>query len=356
MKRTISFLLLLCMIPCFVLSEETDDYVCAQLGDSGVDVEIVLHKCAEMGFIKDLPEGADEYLEEYSASILAMEKALGFTEDGIIHLSEFEELELAVCVGSDDQQVKQMLEWLYELGYITQTLPEPHTIYEKKYETSVKNAERKLGLQADGILLKSEQSVITKQKLPKLDAVKTVSAYHNNGKVTVNWSAVKGAVSYTIYKNGTDYKKVIGKTSFVDENAHMGDNYEYYVKAVSYLRKSDSSKKVSVEVPIKYISVTLKDLRSSGNKYLTQDTKYVKLGNMKVVSLKVSGKDLKIDVSQKIGNVNYSATLIMEDYKNWTGKSIYDYRNTVKTVSGQAYVESAGYYPVLIMTSVNYSW
>jgi hypothetical protein len=359
--KKIAILLMVCLLVFGAAgtAEETD-YIFAQPGDSGGDVEILLLKCAELGFIKELPEGTDEYPEEYRETIQNMEKALGLTEDGVIWLSEFEELETAVGVGTESPQVKDMLERLFELGYIREVLPEPHTVYEKKYEAAVKKAEKALELQADGILTASEQSAIKNKcrTLPQLDQVKTCSARYGSGKVTVSWGAVKGAVSYTVYRNGMMLQTVNGKTSFVDTDAHMGDYLEYYVKAKSYLRSGPISKTASVEVPITYKSATLKDLHNSGDQYLTQDTQHVKLGTMKFLSGTVSGVDFKIEVSQKIGSSTYYATLVLDDYKTWTGSvpNINSEKNRISSISGNGYVISSGSHPVLIMNHISYNY
>ena len=116
MKRFCTIIVCVAILLCSGVFAEDEDYIIAQPGDSGADVEIVLRKCAEFGFIQNIPEGIDEYLPEYEENVIQMEKALGFVEDGVIHLSEILELETAIGVGSNGPNVQEMLEWLFELG------------------------------------------------------------------------------------------------------------------------------------------------------------------------------------------------------------------------------------------------
>lgn len=358
MKRATTVLFILFIFIGIVAFSEEDDFIIAQPGDSGADAEIVLQKAAELGFLKDLPKGEDEYRDEYAESIIKMEQALGFTEDGIIRLSEFEELETAIAPGSKGDEVKEILEDLFELGYIREILPEPHNLYEQKYINAVKNAEKKLGCRIDGILTKSELEQIQNQQDSVLGEIKNVNAYHSNGKVKISWNAVQGAVYYEVYRSGTLVARIKGKTSWEDAKVHMNNTYVYYVRPGSYKKAGKTSKSVRVEVPITYKAVNLKDLFNSGNKYMQQDTQYVKFSSMKFVSGTVSGSDYKIEISQKVNGRTYKATLILEDYKNWTGDvpNLNSIKYKIKTISGQGYVQSGGSVPVIVLNHISYSW
>ncbi len=345
------------MLICACAASE-EDYIVAQPGDSGADVEIVLQKCAELGFIQDLPKGADEYLEEYGERIMKLERTLGFTEDGIIHLSELEELETAIGAGSSGSQVKDFLELLFDLGYIRDVLPEPHTVFEQKYVSAVKAAEKKLGTHTDGILTESEQQLLKKEKVPSPGEITQISARYSNGKVIVSWNTARGAVSYSVIRDGVTVYKATGKTSWEDTNVSMGEYHSYTVRPSSYNHIGHTSKRAEIEIPITYKSVNLKDLSSSGKKYLSGDTRFVQFNSMSYQSCTIKGKDIEIRISQKISGKIYYAVLILEDYKNWTGDvpSIMSKRNDIKTVSGQGYVKSGGITPEIVLNQISYNW
>ena len=358
MIKRIVFILIVCIaVGQLTICPAEENYVIAQPGDQGGDVELVLSKCAELGFIKNLPDGTDLYSEEYETEIRAMEKALGFQEDGIIHLDEFEELEKAIGKGSENSTVQEMLERLYDLGYIQTALPEKHSLYDAKYVNAVKNAEKKLGLHADGILLRSEIETIRKQKFDRLTEVKNVRASSKNGKVTVSWSPVKGAVRYSIYRGGGFYKTVTGKTSFTDENVEMGYSYSYSVKAESYRRATSVSNSVSVEVEIVYTRSNLKEVKEYVR---TKQSAYITLSNLKYEYGRTSGKNYIIGVSQTINGLTYNAVLRLEDFRDWTGSvpSI-DRKAISKITSCKGYIslpDSTGSIPTIILTNISYSY
>lgn len=246
-SRVIAFIILVqLLLSSTALGENS--IVIAQPGDSGVDVEIVLAKCKELGFIENLPSGADEYTERYLPDITRMEQALCLKADGIIDLDEFLEIETAIAVGSRGEIPRQMLERLYDLGYIKNILPLPHTVYEAQYQTIVKNLEKKLGLTADGILTRSERKRIEKEPLPDLQEIKNLNAKYINGGVTLSWTAVKGAVQYIVYRGGTEIGKT-DKPPFEDYSIEMNHRYSYTVKAASYNKLSKTSNTKMMEIP-----------------------------------------------------------------------------------------------------------
>lgn len=339
-----------------------DDYVFAQPGDSGADVELALSRCAELGFLKNLPAAADVYLADYEPGIMEMEKALGLTADGILHLKEYEEIEFAIFQGAKGNAVKEMLEWLYELGYIREKLPEPHDVYEKKYVTAVRNAEKRLGLTADGVLTGSEQQVIRAQPLPAIGEISRVNLKRNQANVTVSWNGVKGGVSYAVYRDGKKVKVIEGKTSWTDEDLPVNRTYSYKVQPLSYLQQGQMSRSESIKVPILYLSVTLRDIHKSGDKY-TKSGYYVKLGNMKYISGMIIGRDSKtskysIEVRQQVNGRTYFATLILENYRTWSGDvpRIHALRFKIKNISGQGRVQEGGSHPVIILNDIHWTY
>lgn len=250
MKRF--FIVMMCIsFLCFSgVFAEDEDYIIAQPGDSGADVELILRKCADLGYLRDLPEGADEYLAEYEKNIMQMEKALGFTEDGVFHLSEFLEIETSFGVGSEGEPVREILEKLFELGYIRDVLPEPHDTYEKKNLSAVKNAEKKLGLHVDGFLTASELEKILEKPLEDLPAPAQLSVRASRGTATVSWKSVPGAVSYTVFRDDKKVATIQGKPSWTDEDTEMLETYRYKVMAQSYLRESKCTAEEKIDIPL----------------------------------------------------------------------------------------------------------
>ena len=349
MKRWIALLLVLCLYPFFGLCEE-EDYVFAQPGDSGADVRLMLEKARDLGFLKDLPDETEEYLPEYETGIREMEKALDLTEDGIIRLSEFTEIETAVTKGNRGSLVQDLLERLFDLGYITKVLPEPHDVYEANYEAAVKKAEKALGLKADGIITGSEWEVLKAQRPKTPDKVKNLRGSGRNQKVTLSWSPVRGAAYYRIYRDGILLAQIsAGKAQYVDGNVSMGDYHSYHIIACKYKLVSSPSDTVGVEVPIVYTTANFKQMKENS------ELIYVKFGTSKWNSARVKGSDYYITASQTIGGRTYTATLIMEDYRNWTGKLITSYPN-IKTCSGWGYLEVKNGSITIYLHHIYYNW
>lgn len=259
MKRKFLLGLIIGLFFCLNSGFGEDDYIVAQLGDVGGDVEIVLAKCHELGFMKELAEGKNIMEEADIPSIMKMEESLGLTADGIIRLSEFMEFESSLHVGSSGEEVQDLLERLFDLGYIREKLPEPHDVYKKKYENAVKNIEKKLDLHADGILLRSELEQIKKEPLAPLEEPAKISSKYRNGVVELSWSSVKGALSYKIYRGGQEIAQIDGKTTWSDSDVEMRKTYKYTVKAESYLRQTTSTS-VETIITVPFVkNITFRD-------------------------------------------------------------------------------------------------
>ncbi len=361
MKKRILLLAACLMLICTQVfcegAVEEEDYVIAQVGDSGYDVRIMLAACADLGYLENLPQDADIYLEEYAEGVKAMESALGFTADGVMHLREFLEIETLVCPGRQSAQVQKMLECLHDLLYLKENLPEPHDTYDSKYVKTVKNAEKALGLQADGILTASEQKQLTDQNKPPEDVGK-VSAKYSNGKVSLSWSAVKGAVQYIIYRvdvnGGDDWTFSSDKNSYADESVLMGSGYVYKVRANSYAHTGGWSATVSVDVPITYRNLSLKELKEKGAS-LTHNERFVKFSNLKYRRGSTEGKNFILEVYQEVDGRTYNASLVMEEYASWSGESITNFRYRITTVSGSGYVDPSDSSRI-ILESVSYNY
>ncbi len=334
---------------------EYEDYIIAQAGDSGCDVQTVLAACADLGYLEALPEGADTYLEEYTEGVRAMETALGFTADGVVYLSEFLEIEDLVCPGRQSDQVRLMLECLHDLQYLKGNLPEPHDTYESKYVKTVKNAENAFGLQADGILTLSEQQAMNAANVPP-ETVGKLNARYGNGKVNLSWNRINGAVRYTVTRTGggEDASFTTEKNTFADESTLMGSTYTYRVRAETYAHAGGDSEAASVEIPITFRSVNMKELKEKGPA-LSHNERYVKFSKLEYRSGKTDGEDFLFEVYQVVDGRTYNATLVMEDYALWSGDSVTNYRYRITTVSGSGYLDSSD--PVrIILESVSYNY
>ena len=227
MKKLILLLLVLSLLPCCVPGKSEDDYVCAQPGDSGGDVRVVLEAAFNLGLLKELPEDEEEYREEYIPAVRDLEKTLSLEPDGIVHLSEIECMEGLIYPGSEGKDVKNLLEILANLGYI-KNLPEEHSVYDKKYVNSVKSAEKKLSLTPDGYLTAAEQKAL--KAVPRItpDAIATLKIVSKNGQAVLSWSASKNAVTYTVRRGGKVVATVKG-TSWTDKDVNMAEYYNYSV-------------------------------------------------------------------------------------------------------------------------------
>ena len=354
MKRCLTLIFCLVMLFPAVRAAALDepDLILMEPGDSGYDTATMLKKCAGLGYLKNMPEGEDVYQEAYRDAVMAMEAALGLTADGVIWLSEFVELEDLLYEGCEGSKVRSVLAKLYDLGYLTGLLPEGSNKWEKKHTAGIRKAEKALGLTQDGVLTGSEIKVILGQKVEKPAAVKNLKVKAANGKVNVSWSASKGAAYYEVYRDGLRVATVTGKTSWQDTGVQQGWSYSYRVVACKYMVHSADSTIESVYVEPVYKSIGLKEVVTNRPKY---DGAFVKLGTMQYSSYSWSGKNLILSVYVKSGNTYYRARLVLEDYANWTGERIYNYR--VKTVNGTGQVTSVGTTTVEItMHSINYQW
>lgn len=339
------------MLPACAMALDEPDVILAQPGDSGYDVRIVLEKCATLGTIKNLPDGEEKYEESYRDGVIELETRLGFTADGIVHLSEFLEIEGMLCEGSKSNTVKQIIEQLRNLEYLTGELPEPHELWLKKYTAGVIKAEKALNLTPDGLLTPSEVETILAQKVDVPGGIKTLKLSASNGKVNVSWSAAKGAIYYKVYRDGLEVAFVYGETSWQDTQVKEGYSYDYYVRPYKYGKPGKSSPKETIEVKPNYRSTNLKEIIENPAKY--RDA-YVKLGNMQVDSYGWSENDLRVSVHIKNANKTYYAVLILEDYENWTGKKIYNYK--LKTINGTGLVTKTGTTPIITMGSMNFTY
>ena len=323
MKKLILLFLVCCLIPAAVLGEEAEDYICAQPGDSGGDVRLVLETAHALGFLPELAKDEDTYREEYIPAVQQLESALSLEADGVIRLSEIEEIDGLIYPGMKGEAVGKILNKLANLGHI-KSLPDNQTVYDAKYVSAVKAAEKKLSLTADGYLTASEQLAITKEKAIYPDPVKNLKIASKGGKAVLTWSASKNAVQYTIER---DYIKVavVKGTTWTDNDVEMGQSYHYSVTPVRYGAPGKSASDGVYIDPV-YKTVTLSELCTNRQNY---EGKYVKIAGSTVSSTRTKGNDYYITIRYKTGGRTYTIELILRDYRDWdwdNGKSITSYR------------------------------
>ena len=316
MIKRLATLLTTCMIlACSAAVCEEDDYICAQPGDCGGDVRIVLQTAQELGFLADLDKDQDAYLEEYIPSIQEMEKALSLEADGIIHLSELDALDGIIYPGMSGQKVKRIMERLANLGYIN-NLPDEHSVYDKQFINSVKNAERKLKLIPDGYLTATEQKVIGEETRIRPDALTNLKAVSKNGKAVLSWSPSKNAARYMITRDGRQIA-VVTKTTWTDETVSVDENYYYSVIPDRYI-VSGTGEEVKVYIDPVYKQVNIKDLYNHLQSYTGSDA-FVKFTTprSRYATTEWDG-DSTYFLFPCSGN--YYIYLYCKNYKSWTWK------------------------------------
>ena len=106
MRRLITQLFACILICCSVAWAE-EDYIYVQPGDSGYDVRIVLEAAYHLGFLEELDDEMEEYIEEYIPAVQQLEEAFSLKVDGIIHLSEIELIDGMICPGMNGEAVKK---------------------------------------------------------------------------------------------------------------------------------------------------------------------------------------------------------------------------------------------------------
>ena len=330
MKRWIGWALAICLLPCMALGEE--DYVCAQPGDSGGDVRLVLETAYRLGFLPELAKDEDTYREEYIPAVQQLESALSLEADGVIRLSEIEEMDGLIYPGMSGEAVGKILNKLANLGYI-KSLPDDQTVYDAKYVSAVKAAEKKLSLTEDGYLTASEQMAITKEKAINPDPVKNLKIASKSGKAVLTWSASKNAVQYTIERDSIRVAVVKG-TTWTDNDVEMGQSYHYSVTPVRYGAPGKSASEVVYIDPV-YKTVTLSELCTNRQNY---NGKFVKIAESTVYSTWTTGNDYYIMIQYNTRERIYMIRLILRDYRDWdwdNGKPITSYRLTKAGGSGQ---------------------
>lgn len=219
---------------------DIDNFVIAAPNDRTQNAQFVLKIANSMGFIKKLPKEETIYNSKYIEDIIKMENAFGLNADGVVGLDEIVVLSNTLYPGCKGNAVAKVLERLKDLGFLSAKLPETHNVYDKKYISSVKKAEKALGLIVDAYLTPEEQSIIFQQPVPKPDGVKKLTAKEKNGSIILSWSSAKGAVYYDLYRDNEKIATVTG-TNYKDTDVYKGQFYCYTIVARNYSNWSDET-------------------------------------------------------------------------------------------------------------------
>jgi fibronectin type 3 domain-containing protein len=68
----------------------------------------------------------------------------------------------------------------------------------------------------------------------------------NSRKCKLTWTAVTGAVTYNVYRDGIPIKTLIKATSYTDAAVTHGTTYSYYVYAVDVDGQGNPSNEVDL--------------------------------------------------------------------------------------------------------------
>ena len=339
-----------------VFDVEIEDYAVASPYDSNPNAIYVIRIAKEMGFIKKTIKDIVGYPDTFINEITTMESALGLEADGIIHLYEMIVLSNTLYPGCKKTNVIKVMEQLKDLGYLSAKLPDSHNIYEKKYTTDVKKAEKALDLSADGLITPDEQTIILKQAASKPDQVKKVTVKSSSGTVSLSWSIAKGAIFYDLYRNNTLIATVTG-TSYSDKNAKMAQFHSYYIVARNYSQSSPVTHTELVYVEIVYKTVRASDLVHD---YSSYKGKYVKVAGLRIAYSSFEGKDLYVLAKSGISYIY----VLFEDYYtwDWDDDSISFVGNSritsfwARGITTETRNSMFGYIPVINADHVNYSY
>lgn len=342
MKRMLICLLLLCLLLPAARAETApdpgEDPVCVAPGDTGFDTAIVLQVAEKMGFIKFKEKIENTYREEYVAGVQKMEKAMGLTDDGIIHVSEIEDIDGVLYQGASGSDVEKMLEHLADLGYLT-SLAEKHDTYTDKHAAGVKKAEKALGLASDGYVTRKELKAILAVSVEKPAALQGLKITAQSGKATLKWNASKNAVGYritrTIYGdvNKTDKVADVKGTTWTDSDpAIMGRYVSYTVTPYRY-SCDGTGRSEDLYINPAYKSVTASELNANTSKYMNTFVK-VTTNRSSKYTFSFSGDDCLFRFP--CGNGNY-VFLKCVGYKQWTwnGKALHYYKDVQVTAEGK---------------------
>ena len=176
------------------------EYILLKPGDDSEVAEDILKLVKDTGFNKKIALKEREYKDSYIDAVTKFEEYFGMTVDGNITLNEYMYVKDLIYNGVKGEKVKALVEKLADLSYL-KNLQKDHTVCASGYVTGIKNAEKALGLKADGYVTTEEYNVILDQKV-EIKKPENLKMQVNNDTVTLTWSKVSGAVKYKVYEVG----------------------------------------------------------------------------------------------------------------------------------------------------------
>ena len=219
-------------------------------GDESEEARKIMEIASCCGFIFVHSDSKLKYEEEYVDGIKKMEGELGLVADGNINLNEFLEICQLYYPGYEGDSFSNMIERIWDLGFVTERLPDVHKKYEKEYLNGIKKLEKKLKLTVDGLLTAAEQQIIFKQLVDRPGDIKKINYKFSDGKCTLTWKPTRCAVKYDVwvfastrsgnYKSwhGTVSADTLQYTFSFDWNGF--DHLQFEVEAYNYMgKKSD---------------------------------------------------------------------------------------------------------------------
>lgn len=309
-----------------------DDIIIIQPNDHGNKVNHILTMAKNMGFLTSLRKDEMDYRQQYIDSIKRMEKHFELDEDGIILLKEAAALQQLIIPFCNGANVKALLEKLFDLGYISNRLPEEHETYEPQYNNAIKKAEKQLSLRPDGFIDTHEFQTIMEQKVDELPSPQNIWQKATSSNVTVSWSTVKGAAYYQVYRNQF-LIDTITKTSYNDSEVTMGIAYEYEIYPCKYSISPKNHIKITVDVPITYENLSAKEFLSAASAYKGH---YVKINQMTVVEQYWDGADYIMIITSPGNQDSFTryAALRFSQYMEWDdGQSLANRK--IKSISAR---------------------
>lgn len=328
-------------------------------GDEGQLVKKALSWAKGMSFLEWYPTDEKVYQEKYKYAIQRMEKNFDLDADGIITYREFELLDGVTYPSCKSSEVKDLLEYVSDLGYFDALgkLPDEHSTYETRYQYSIKRLETDLKLKADGFLTEGEIAVIKKQPITAPEKVAKVTLTTSGGAVNVSWTSAKGAKWYIVYRNGKEIATTTS-TYYYDKDAIQGVYNNYVVYSCKY-SKLIPSKSAGIMVDPVYKWASCYEISTKYSEYVN---KYVSLESAKIIRREAKGKDYYFVLEQKVNNKSYYVGVVLEDYTNWnwTNKNGKSKLMSMSYFTGKGKVigkKTISYYtniPLISLTSISY--
>lgn len=209
-------------------------------GDIGDIPEYVLGLIRATGLSRNIPKQEKEYKEKYVSAVQKFEDYFGMTVDGTITLDEYIIVYNSIYIGCTGNRVNNLVEKLCDLSYL-RNLPANHSTYMNSYVNGIKNAEKALDLQPDGIVTAKEYQKIMSQKVELAEPELRYKWNNNTDILTFFWEKVPGAMKYIIYRN----EEPLGETKengwIIRNFTKEGDGSTYVVEAVKYTIQKNSN-------------------------------------------------------------------------------------------------------------------